>query len=405
MPEFACRVATPSGEVFERSYVAEDESRLRRDLEKQDLMILDLRQRSALLQQLARLFRLRGHVAMREFLLFNQEFSALIRAGLPILGSLDILLERRKNPAFKQALLDIRDRVRSGEQLSEAFTAQGELFPPLYSSSLASGERSGELASVLTRFIDYTQKVLSIRSKVISALIYPAILLTLSVGLVLLMLFYIIPKFSEFLTTLGTEPPLITRMILGVALLCQNNWQLILIVALAAAIGLYAWNRTERGRYAMDRIKLRVPLLGKVVDNYAQNRFTRTLATLQAGGIPLVISLELSARAVGNRVFEKALMGVTEKVREGQALFESLAETHLISDITVQMVKVGESTGALEEMLNHASDFTDHEIDTRLTRIVSLIEPLMLVFMAIVVAVMLMAIYLPMFTVVGRGAV
>jgi type IV pilus assembly protein PilC len=194
MPEFMCRVATPAGEVFERSYVAEDEAALRRDLDSQDLMVLDFRRRNPLLQQLAKTFRIKGNVSGREFLLFNQELSALVRAGLPIVPSLDILLERRKNEAFKRALLDVRDRVKSGEALSEAFTAQGDMFPPLYSASLASGERSGELANVLQRFIAYSQKLLGIQRKVVSALIYPIILLVLSSGLVALMVFFIIPK-------------------------------------------------------------------------------------------------------------------------------------------------------------------------------------------------------------------
>lgn len=405
MPEFSCRVATAHGEVFERSYVAEDESRLRRDLETQDLMILDLRQHNPLFAGMAKALRVRGAISMREFLLFNQEFAALIRAGLPIVATLDILLERRKNQTFKTALMDIRDQVKSGEALSDAFASKGDMFPSLYSTSLASGERSGEMAIVLQRFIEYTRKVLEIRGRVVSALIYPAILMTLAAALIALMVFFIIPKFSEFLAGFGTELPLITQVVMGVALFCTGHWELIVVTLIGSTVGLIFWNRTERGRMAIDRLKMRLPLVGSVIHNYSQNRFTRTLATLQAGGIPLVTSLDLSARAVGNLVVEKALLRVAEQVREGGSLWESLAGTGLISDITIQMVKVGESTGALEEMLNNASDFTDHEIDTRLTRLVALVEPLMLVFMAIVVAVMLMSIYLPMINVYGSAGI
>jgi type IV pilus assembly protein PilC len=403
MPEFQCRVATPSGDVFERSYVADDEGGLRRDLETQDLMILDVRRQNPVLQAISGAVRLKSAVSMREFLLFNQEFSALIRAGLPIVASLDILLERRKNQTFKTALLDIRDRVKSGEALSDSFAAHGNMFPTLYASSLASGERSGELASVLGRYIDYMRRVLQIRAKVVSALIYPTILLTLSVALVAVMLFFVIPKFNEFLSGFGQELPLVTQIVMGTATFCKDHWQIILAIVVGAVVAGLVWNKTDRGRLFVDRAKLRVPLLGRIVDAYAQNRFTRTLATLQAGGIPLVTSLELSARAVGNTYVEQALLDVTEQVREGRALYESLADTGLMSDITIQMVKVGESTGALEEMLNNASDFTDHEIDTTLTRLVALFEPLMLVFMAIVVAVMLMSVYLPMIQVYGSA--
>jgi type IV pilus assembly protein PilC len=401
MPEFMCRVATPAGEVFERSYVADDEAALRRDLDNQDLMVLDFRRRSPLLQQLAKTFRIKGNVSGREFLLFNQELSALVRAGLPIVPSLDILLERRKNESFKRALVDVRDRVKSGESLSEAFTAQGDMFPPLYSASLASGERSGELANVLQRFIAYSQKLLSIQRKVVSALIYPIILLVLSSGLVALMVFYIIPRFNEFLKDFGAELPLITKIIVGTAMTLAGNWQIVLLIVVGSVVGVMAWSRTLGGRLFFDRMKLRLPLVGGVVRNYAQNRFTRTLGTLQAGGIPMVTSLELSARAVGNLVYERELVKVAANVREGKSLWESLLETGLIADITVQMIKVGESTGMLVEMLQNASDFTDEEIDTQLTRLVSMIEPLMLVFMALVVATRLLSLYLPMIQAYG----
>jgi type IV pilus assembly protein PilC len=398
-----CKVATSAGEVLLRSYVADDERALRRTLEGQDLMVLDLRRRNALAQTVGGLAKLRGAVSMREFLIFNQELAALLRAGLPIIGSLEILTERRKNQTFKRALLDIRERVKSGESLSDGFRAQGDMFPSLYAASLASGERSGELVSVLTRFIDYMTKVVAIRSKVVSALIYPCILFGLSMGLVALMLFYIIPKFSEFLAEFGTDFPIVTQIVMAVAMFCQDHWQIITVSLITAVISYTFWARTERGRLAVDGMKLRLPIVGGVIDNYCQNRFTRTLGTLQAGGIPLVTSIELSARAVGNMVVERALLKVAEQVREGEALWDSLSSTGLISDITVQMVKVGESTGELAEMLHNASDFTDNEIDTALTRLVAVIEPAMLVFMALLVATMLMSIYLPMFQIAGQG--
>ncbi len=396
MPEFQCRVATSTGEVFDRSYVAEDESALRRDLETQDLMILDVKQRSAFVQQVTRALRVRSGVSNREFLIFNQELSALVRAGMPIVPTLELLLERRKNATFKQALQDIRDRVKSGEALSEAFAAQGDLFPSLYAASLASGERSGELAAVLQRFIAYTQKLLSIQRKVVSAMIYPVILLVLAIGLITVLIFFIIPKFSVFLNEFGAEMPLITEILVAVALFCTGHWPIILLAVVSVTVGMLLWRKTAAGRMFLDRFKLKVPLVGPVIRDYAQNRFTRTLGTLQAGGIPLVTSLELSARATGNLVFERELLSVAGKVREGQALWESLEESGLLSEITIQMVKVGESTGALDEMLQNVSDFSDDEIDTQLTRLVSMVEPLMLVFMAVVVATMLLSIYLPL---------
>ncbi len=405
MPEFSCRVATGAGEVFEKNYMASDANALRRELEGQDLMILNLRQRNPFARQLLRMFRLGGSVSSREFLFFNQELRALLRAGLPIVPSLDILLERRKNKTFKKTLIDVRDRVRGGESLSEAFGAQGELFPPLYAASLASGERSGEMVAVLERFVTYMQKVLSLRRKVSSAMIYPIILTTLLTILILVMVLFIIPSFEQFLSEFGTELPWLTKMVVGVSMFATKHWLVLSVGTFVTVVGLTWWKRTEAGREAFDRLVLSLPLAGRVMHNYAQNRFTRTLGTLQAGGIPLVMSLELSAKALGNVVFEKALLDVTEQVREGQTLWESLDRTELMSDMTIQMVKVGESTGALDEMLDNASDFTDEEIDDQLTRLVAMVEPIMLVVMAVVVGVMLMSIYYPLVQVYGQAAV
>ncbi len=402
MPEFNCRIATIAGEVVQKTYVAVDESTLRRELESQELLLLDVRRRNPALQGLLRTLHIRPRVAARDFLFFNQELRALIRAGLPIVPSLDILLERRKHKVFRAALLDIRDRVKAGESLSEAFGAQGPLFPKLYAASLASGERSGELANVLERYVAYQHNVLALRRKVISALVYPAVLLSLSFGLILAMVFFIIPKFKTFLSEFGTDLPWITEAILALSLAARTHALPLFALAAGGLTAFLWWNRTERGRLAVDGFKLRIPVVGRVIHDYAQNRFTRTLGTLQAGGIPLVVSLDLAARAVGNAVFERALLQVAERVREGQALWESLDHTALLSDIAVQMIKVGESTGALDEMLKSASDFTDEEIDAQLTRMMSLFEPLMLLFIAVVVALMLLSVYYPLIQLYGR---
>ncbi len=403
MPDFYCRLASASGEIIERNYTSTTEESLRLELEEKDYLVLEMKRKNPLLAQFLSLFRIRSRVSSREFLFFNQELAALLKAGLPIVQSLDILLERRENKVFRRALMDIRDRVKSGEALSDAFMAQGDLFPQLYCSSLASGERSGEVPVVLKRFIVYSKNVMMVKKKVASALIYPAILFVLSIGLIGLMVFFIIPKFTEFLTDFGTELPLVTRAMIALADFATEHWQILLVLVVGTVIGGTAWQRTPSGRMFFDSLQLRVPVLGGIFTDYAQNRFTRTLATLQSGGIPLVISLDLAAKAVGNAVFERKLIQVAGKVREGRALWETLAETNLISGLGVEMVKVGESTGALVDMLNDVSDFLDQEIDHKLTRLVALIEPAMLLFMALVVGTMLMAVYLPLIEVYGNA--
>lgn len=403
MPEFLCRLATPAGEIVQRTYESRDETSLRRELEDKDLLVLEVRRTNSLASQLLSAFRLRQGVSQKEFLLFNQELSALLKAGLPVLQSLDVLLERRENATFKRALSDIRERVRGGESLSEAFTAQGDLFPKLYAATLASGERTGELPLVLRRYIAYSRNLLAVRKKVVSALVYPAVLVLLMVGLVGLFLFYILPRFKSFLTDFGVALPLPTRILLGVADFAIGNWLMLCAGAIAAAVGLSLWKKTPAGRIALDRAVLRVPLIGGIVRDYAQNRFTRTLATLLTGGIPLVTALEIGARAVGNAVFEDGLSRVAGRVREGRALWESLDERRLVAPIAIEMIKVGESTGALPDMLNDVSDFVDQEIDHKIQRLVSLIEPLLLVFMAFVIGGMLLAVYYPMIQAYGQS--
>jgi type IV pilus assembly protein PilC len=403
MAQFVCRMALPTGEIVERAVVADSEAALRRELEEKDMLVLELRRQNPVFSAIGEALAVRSRIASREFLFFNQEFSALLRAGLPILTSLDILIERRKNLVFKKALSSIRERVKSGESLSDAFAAQGDLFPKLYAASLASGERSGELPNVLKRYIAYSRSIMAIQKKVVGALVYPAILVCVSIIIVIIMIFKVIPTFASLFKELGTTLPWTTELLVNGSTFLQSMWQPIVAIVGGGLVAFFFWKRSPRGRLGFDRLKMRLPLVGGVIRDYAQNRFTRTLSTLLAGGIPLVTSLELAARAVGNYVLEQQLMAVTVRVREGQPLWESLEHTGYISEMAIEMVKVGESTGSLVEMLDNASEFSEEEIDYRLSNMVTMIEPLMLVFMAVIVTGMILAIYMPLFQAVGQS--
>ncbi|MBI3449124.1 MAG: type II secretion system F family protein [Acidobacteria bacterium] len=396
MAEYVCKVGTPGGQILEQVYAAETEDTLRKDFEARDYFVYWIRKKSGLASLLDFSALKKRRISSKEFLIFNQELASLIQAGLPIVTSLEILMERRKNLVFKRALADIRDQVKAGASLSDAFESQGGLFPKIYASSLASGERSGEVATVLRRYIAYTKTILAIRKKVVSALIYPAILLVMAFGLVILLLTYILPKFREFYSDMGTELPLITRMLVGASGLVRDNILIWVPVTLLTIVGVSTWVRTPFGALKLDTWKLKVPLLGGIWHRYAISRFTRTLATLTSGGIPLVISLDISARAIGNRIFERRILEVSQKVREGGSLWESLEQTGIMTDMSVEMIKVGESTGALEDMLSNVANFYDEEIDNNLATLVALMEPAMLIFMGGVIATMLLAIYLPL---------
>src|SRR5437773_4349541 len=396
MPEFIAKMGTADGDVIERVYLSENVDSLRRDLERKDFLVFSIRRKASFASLIPGLGRKR--IKMKEFLVFNQQLAALIQAGLPIISCLDVLLERRKNPVFKKALSDIRDQVKAGTALSEAFTSQGDMFPPIYSASLASGERSGEVASVLRRYIVHTKKVLGLKSKVIAALIYPAILFCMSFVVVGVLIYYVIPKFSEIYEGFGgiENLPLITKVLLAFSTFATHNALIMVGGILAGFIGFSAWRRTPSGSVTVDGWILKIPLVGGIVHKYCISRFTRTLGTLVAGGIPLVNSLEIAAPAAGNKLFEKRLTKVPGRVREGNALAGSLEETRLFSDLALEMIKVGESTGALQEMLDNVSSLYDEEIDDSLQNIEALMVPVMLVFMGMVIAFIMLAIYLPL---------
>jgi type IV pilus assembly protein PilC len=404
--QFICRVGTPDGRVFEEMFTASDETALRSDLGKRGYHLFEVkRQGMAPKLGLPALLRggRRGKVPVQDFLVFNQELAALLKAGLPLLQALDLMLERLENPTFRAVLTDVRDRVKSGTDLSEAFAEHGDLFPRLYPSSLKAGEKSGELEAVIRRFVRYMKLVLDARRRVISALTYPAVLVVLSITMIAVMTIYVVPRFMGFFTELDADLPMITQVVLGISTFMSNNWVLMLMGLIAAVLGLRAWGRTVPGRLAIDRWKLRVPFLGPVLHRFALAEFCRSLATLLSGGIPLVPSFEIGIASVGNAFVRDRLNPGVQKVREGRPFYLALEESEIFTDMSIDMVKVGEATGSLDEMLNSVSDFLDEQVETRMQRLLSLVEPLMLVFMGIIIAILLISIYLPMYSMLGSS--
>lgn len=402
--QFVCRIGTPDGRVLEQVIDAADEMALRTDLGKRGLHVFEVRRRGGAARGgLPKMGRRRKRIPSQEFVVFNQELAALLKAGLPLLQALDLMLERMKNPFFKAVLTEIRDQVKSGADLSEAFAAHGDLFPRLYPSSLKAGERSGELEGVIRRFIRYMRLVLDARRRVVSALIYPAVLVGLSATMIAVMAIYVVPKFMVFFENLDAELPLITRILLSVSAFANRNWPVLLLILVGGALFLRSWNRTETGRLALDRLRLRLPFLGGVLHRFSLAEFCRSLATLLTGGIPLVPAFEIAVSSVGNAWVRSRIEPTIQMVREGKPFHAALEKSEVFTDMSIDMVKVGEATGSLDDMLSSVADFLDEQIETRMQRILSLIEPLMLVFMGLIIAVLLIAIYLPLFSVLGQS--
>lgn len=400
--DFVVRVGTPEGRVLERSYQARDEAALRSELEKQGLHVFAVERPGVARLRLPRLLGRRRLLTPQEFLIFNQELAALLRAGLPLLQGLDLMLERLSKPRFREVLTDIRDRVRSGQDLSEAFAAHGEHFPRLYPASLKAGERSGELESVLRRFIRYQRLVLDARKRAVSALIYPAVLISLSVVMLLILSVRVIPTFNEFYDSLGADLPLLTQVTVGFSNFLADNLLWLAIAAIAGGWLFVRWKETAAGRLAFDRMTLKLPLAGPVAHLFALSEFCRSLSTLLTGGLPLVPSFEIAVQGVGNAAVRHAIEPKIRLVREGKAFYEAIEESGMFPPMAIDMAKVGEATGALDEMLANVASFFDEEVEVRLQRILGLVEPAMLVFMGLVVAVILLSLYLPLFSAMGQ---
>jgi type IV pilus assembly protein PilC len=404
--QFICRVGTPDGRVLEELITASDETALRSDLGKRGYHLFEAkRQGMAPKMGLPALLRggRRGRIPVQDFLVFNQELAALLKAGLPLLQAIDLMLERLRNPTFRAVLTEVRDQIKSGTDLSEAFAQHGDLFPRLYPSSLKAGEKSGELEAVIRRFVRYMKLVLDARRRVISALTYPAVLVVLSITMIAVMTIYVVPRFMSFFNELDADLPMITQIVLGVSNFMSANWVLMLMVLIGGGLGLRAWGRTDPGRLAIDRLKLRVPVLGPVLHRFALSEFCRSLATLLSGGIPLVPSFEIGIASVGNAFVRSRLEPTVQMVREGRAFHAALEESDIFTEMAIDMVKVGEATGSLDEMLSSVSDFLDEQVETRMQRLLSLVEPLMLVFMGLIIAILLISIYLPMYSMLGSS--
>jgi type IV pilus assembly protein PilC len=394
--EFRCRLGTAGGEIIEGIYVADNETRLRRELEEKGLFVLSLQRRGGL-PGLARSGGQRRRISRQEFLVFNQELATLLKAGMPLVQSLDILRQRVANTTFKAVLDDVYDKVKSGTGLSDAFGAHGDQFPPVYAASLMAGERSGNLDSVIRRYVAYEKIIGAVKKRTISALIYPLILTLMMLGLIAIIVLRVVPSFSAFYENFDRDLPLSTRLIVGFSDALVANFWLIVIAIVGTVVGVAAWVRNPGQRERLDRMLLEVPWAGTTVRKFATAQMARTLGTLLGGGIPLVNALEIVNRSLSNRHMARELEEITGRVREGESFAAAMLKRHVFPDVAVKMVEVGEQTGALQEMLNSLADFYDEEVETEVSRFITIIEPVLLIVMGLVIALVVIALYLPLF--------
>src|ERR1700690_4307524 len=402
MAEFVCKVGDATGRVVQQVETAQSEEEARRKLADRGLYVYSVRNNFDIIGQLSRT-RTDRKIVENDFLIFNQQFNTLIKAGLPILKALDLLAERAAAPRLRPVLQDVRQRVREGALLSEALTAQGS-FPPVYVTAITAGERSGNLTGVLEQYISYLRVSAGFKKALTTALIYPAILVFAVIVIMTYLVTYAMPQFSKLYQDLGIQLPAITQFMLDLAVPLRDYFLVVLAVVAGLAAAIFIWTRSDQGALAIDRLKPKIPIFGDIWLKSQIAQFVRTLSTLLAGGTPLVAGLETSSQAIGSRLIATSVQGAAGRVREGKTLHESLAETRLIPDLALEMIEVGEASGALAAMLTSVAEFYEEEVSTRLKRTLIGVSPAILVVMAVVVGFILISLYLPLFSLqVGTG--
>src|SRR5580700_146438 len=396
MAEFLLKYADTRGQIHQQVANAGSERELRDRYTQQGFLIYSIKTKGGL-AGLSVGFSKRKKLNIEKFLIFNQQFVTLIRAGLPILKSLDLLADRLTDPKLSKHINAVREEIRNGALLSDAFARQG-VFPPIYVTSVLAGERSGSLGEVLERFITYQKLSLSVRKKLLVSLLYPAVLVFLVVCLIVFLVTYVVPNFAVLYATMDAQLPAPTRILIAIGTTARNYVILGFAALVGAIFGFRYWARTAAGGERIDRFLLKIPVAGEVWLKYQVAQFSRVLGTLLIGGIPLLQALDTAADSLGTQVLKKVLQQAVKTVREGQALSQSLRQTKIFPPLSIDMIEVGESTGALPAMLTSVAEFYEEDVSNSVSAALSLIEPVIMIVMGIFVAFVLISLYLPIFS-------
>jgi type IV pilus assembly protein PilC len=397
MAQFVLKYADTQGQVHNQLTQGSSEQEVRERFTRQGFLVYSVKPKEAGLSLSGDISFGRKKINLEKFLIFNQQFVTLIRAGLPILKSLDLLADRLTDPKLTPYINAVREDVKKGVLLSEAFRAQA-IFPKIYVTSIMAGEKSGSLTEVLERYITYQKLALSVRKKVLVSLLYPSVLIVLVLLLMVFLITYVVPSFASLYNSMSAKLPEITVYLIAIGT-TANRYVVLGAGTIFAAGALFVWwSRTETAQEQIDRVKIKIPLLGDIWIKYQVAQFSRVLGTLLTGGIPLVQGLETAADSLGTPLLRKTLEKAGKMVREGQPLSSSLAATGIFPELSVDMIEVGESTGALPAMLTSVAEFYEEDVNTKMTAALSLIEPAIMIFMGIFVAFVLIALYLPIFS-------
>ena len=399
MSLFTCKLGASDGKVVYREIEATDPSMLRKSLEDQGFFVFEVKRKR--FQFLFDKGIRRHHIDNRTLLTFNQELLVLIKAGMPIMQVLDAILERHESGMFAEIMRQVREDVKSGAALSTALERHGKSFPHLYVASIRAGEKTGDLPRTIRRYIQYLKRVDSIRKKVVSALFYPSILVFFAFLAVTLLLLYVVPTFAQVYADAGSQLPLPTRILIEFTGMLRKLAPLAVLFGIAGVAAYRTWAGTESGRYMIDRFKLKVPVGGDVFLKYSVAGFARTLATVIGSGIPIVESLRMCIGTLNNKYMEKRLFEAVRFIEEGGRLSVALERINIMPPLALRMLGVGETTGSLEDMLIDISDYLEDELEQRMHLLTTAIEPAIMVVMGLVIGVIIVAMYLPVFKIAG----
>jgi type IV pilus assembly protein PilC len=343
----------------------------------------------------------KGAIKMRDTVIFTRQFATMIGAGLPLVQALDILAKQTENKALVSIVRQVLFDVESGHTVADALSKHPRAFSTLYVNMVAAGEAGGILDTILNRLALFLEKTEALVRKVKSAMIYPSVILMVAVLAVVVMLIFVIPTFEEMFASVNLELPLPTRVVIGASQMLQNYWWMMAGSIVAAALALKRYYATPGGKLRIDRLMLRIPVLGDVLRKSAVSRFTRTLGTLISSGVSILEGLEITAKTAGNRVVQDAIMASRSSIAGGETIAGPLAKSGVFPPMVTSMISVGESTGNLDEMLQKIADFYDDEVDVAVSGLLSLLEPIMIIFLGVAVGGMIMAMYLPIFDMVN----
>jgi type IV pilus assembly protein PilC len=398
MPTYSYRGTTAAGASVSGERVADSKQALQAMLRRERITPVTIKEKGKEFS----LPTFGGGVSPKELAVFTRQFSVMIDSGLPLVQSLEILAGQQENKAFQKALTGVRTQVESGSTLANALRQYPKIFDDLYTNMVEAGETGGILDGILQRLAAYIEKNVKLKSAVKSAMIYPGATLTIMVGVIILLMWKVVPVFTQLFLGLGAELPLPTRIVIGTSDFVQS-WILFIIVGIIAAIfGIIYWYRTPAGRMFIDSLLLKIPMIGMLLRKIAVARYTRTLSTLLSSGVPILDGLSITARTSGNAVIEKAIMSVRKGVEEGRTLVEPLKASDVFPNMVVQMIGVGEQTGALDSMLSKISDFYEEEVDVAVKNLLTAMEPIMLLMLGVVVGGIVISMYLPLFSLISK---